>query len=703
MKQRISMRYLTFLLLALMVAALARPSHAQDYCDPNYSFLAPGAPALTLYQVADPSHIVVMEYMPWLGPNAYHLTVTTGVPRLASLPGFDGMTYDTADCRVQGQHVAWMLSMGVDAILLDLTNVGQCVFAHPGEPDSGNCDDTNGDLQRAPVVLDNVAKIFEYYKKHNVPIRIIPLIDAQDSSVAVYRYPDQKTGFQRALEFFQSYSSAANYQNNMVWYQGKPLLAMYTGTPYAAFGNLDWLSVVANQINVIGMHDAFTYRFVTGTIDSQAPLWDDYPNGQIAGLHRLAVAGLTRPIQDPQHPFIPYPIWSWIDRISADLTTLAPTYSVATVGGRPENFTVTTAFYGTDCFPTGLPPPNPQCGDPWPSHDTRGRGDTTSTVLDDFMNKANVLQPRFLIVHQFNEFGQGGDEGSTRALTNDIEPTSSVNGGPGWGTDYVSLFTTKIGAYKNSLTRPSALSTRLWVGTGDNIGIGGFTIAGPGPKKVLIRGRGPSLGFGSAGLTNPTLLLLSGSTVIASNDDWGQASNSAEIQALGPPGDPHESAIAMTLNPGNYTVFLQGVGGGTGIGLVEVYEIDNPGSPLSGLSTRGYVGLGNSQMISSFAIGGTQPQRVLIRVQGPTLAQAGVAGVLVNPTLTLLAVPSNAVVASNDDWQQAANATDIQALGAPGDSREPAILITLNPGVYSAIVSGVGGTQGVALPTVVVE
>ena len=248
-------------------------------------------------------------------------------------------------------------------------------------------------------------------------------------------------------------------------------------------------------------------------------------------------------------------------------------------------------------------------------------------------------------------------------------------------------------------TRLVNISTRMQVLTGENQLIGGFVIGGTTAKNVIVRARGPSLT--AAGITNPlanpTLQLFSGQTVIASNDDWGAAANAAAITASGfAPANAQEAAILMTLNPGPYTAIVSGVGATTGVGLVEVFEIDQTASPLVNISTRGSVLTGDDVMIGGFVIQGTQQQTVLIRGLGPSLSAFGIASPLANPSIQLLSGAT--VLATNDDWGQAANAADITGTGqAPSNPLESAILITLNPGPYTVIVSGVGGTTGVGL------
>lgn len=254
------------------------------------------------------------------------------------------------------------------------------------------------------------------------------------------------------------------------------------------------------------------------------------------------------------------------------------------------------------------------------------------------------------------------------------------------------------------VARLVGISTRLQVLTGDNVLIGGFIIGGSTPKKIVINARGPSLtGQGVAGaLANPTLTLVPASGPAIVNDDWQSASNAAEISALGlAPPSPLESSILVTLDPGAYTAIVNGVGGGTGVGIVEVFEVDHPEIPLTGISTRGRVQTGDGVMIGGFIIQGNVPQTVVVRARGPSLTAQGVAGALQNPTLTL--VPSSGPAITNDDWGTAANAAALSASGfAPADPRESAILITLDPGAYTAIVSGVGGAIGVAIVEVYV-
>ena len=243
------------------------------------------------------------------------------------------------------------------------------------------------------------------------------------------------------------------------------------------------------------------------------------------------------------------------------------------------------------------------------------------------------------------------------------------------------------------------ISTRMRVLTGDDVLIGGFIIGGSTPKTVVVRARGPSLAAaGVPGvLANPVLNLYSGSTLLASNDDWQASSSAATVEASGfAPADPREAAIHRTLNPGAYTAIVSGVGGTTGVGIIEVFEVNASAVPLINISTRGAVHTGDNVMIGGFIIQGSGPQTVVVRARGPSLAAHGVPNLLMNPVLNLYS--GSTLVGSNDDWQTAANQATLAASGfAPAEAQESAIYITLNPGAYTAIVSGAGGTTGVGI------
>lgn len=245
------------------------------------------------------------------------------------------------------------------------------------------------------------------------------------------------------------------------------------------------------------------------------------------------------------------------------------------------------------------------------------------------------------------------------------------------------------------------ISTRLPVQTGDNVLIGGFIVTGNVPKRIIVRGLGPSLtAAGVPGaMTDPTLELHDSTQLIAYNDNW-QDSQANEIANTGiPPSDAHESAIVQTLNPGAYTAVLAGKDGSTGVGLVEAFDLDQSvPSRLANISTRGFVGTEDNVLIGGFILGPNQggTPHIIVRAIGPSLSNAGVQGALQDTTLELHDSQGN-TIASNDDWKESQQA-EIEATGVPpSDDRESAIVARLVPGNYTGVVRGKENTTGVGL------
>jgi predicted outer membrane repeat protein len=262
-----------------------------------------------------------------------------------------------------------------------------------------------------------------------------------------------------------------------------------------------------------------------------------------------------------------------------------------------------------------------------------------------------------------------------------------------------------IGAFESQLAHAANISTRDNVLTGDNILDGGFIIQGQADKTktVLIRAIGPSLSEVLNGvLPDPTLSLYGQdpTTPLATNDNWRDTQES-EIEATGlAPVNDLEAAVLATLVPGAYTAIVSGKDGGTGIGLVEIYDLDQVPDfgALGNVSTRGLVGTGDDVLIGGLILGpnGGAARNVLIRGIGPSLVAAGLSEALQDPEVELY--DSNAMsLAFNDNWRDSQEA-EIEATGlAPADDKEAAIFATLPSGPFTAIVRGVGMTTGVAL------
>jgi len=248
--------------------------------------------------------------------------------------------------------------------------------------------------------------------------------------------------------------------------------------------------------------------------------------------------------------------------------------------------------------------------------------------------------------------------------------------------------------------RTLQISTRGSVGTGDNVMIGGFIIDGSTTKKVIIRAIGPSLGAsGVAGaLSNPTLELHdSTGASLQSNDDWRTNQEQEILASHLAPANDLESAIVADLAPGSYTAIVSGFGGGSGIALVEIYDLEPSNGKLANISTRARVDVGDDVMIGGFIINGPQSQKNVIRALGPSLTEQGVCGALVNPVLDLYNGNGDLLI-ENDDYYTGRVYSVIGGYGLlPGSLYEPAIYFEGAPGSFTAIVSGVAGTAGVGL------
>jgi hypothetical protein len=245
------------------------------------------------------------------------------------------------------------------------------------------------------------------------------------------------------------------------------------------------------------------------------------------------------------------------------------------------------------------------------------------------------------------------------------------------------------------------ISTRLLVQTGAKVGIGGFIITGTDAKKVLIRGLGPTLtSFGVPNaLQDPVLELHDGSgAVVISNDDW-KIPQETDIAATGlAPPDDHESGILLTLQSGSYTVIESGKNGTSGVGLIELYDLDAVANAhLSNISTRGVVQSGANVMIGGFIVSGANGSvNLIVRALGPSLAGFGVPNPLPDPRLGLYDA-NGTLIMSNDNWKDSQQAAIQNSGFQPPNNLDSAILVTLSTGNYTAIVSGKNGATGVGL------
>jgi hypothetical protein len=269
------------------------------------------------------------------------------------------------------------------------------------------------------------------------------------------------------------------------------------------------------------------------------------------------------------------------------------------------------------------------------------------------------------------------------------------------------------------------ISGRVVVQTDDKVGIAGFIVKGSGFKRFIVRAIGPSMkvnGTPVVGrLMDPILELHDSNGATLTNDNWRTGGQEGEIQASGiAPSDDRESAIIRTVPAGSFTAVIRGANNTTGIGLIEVYDLgtitsaaaeeeraeqpNEPNAPeaaieLGNLSVRADVQTADNILIDGIIMQGGNPKRILFRALGPSIQSGGqpVPGTLQNPIMEVRD-GNGALLRSNDDWQQAPNASEIQATGlAPSNSKESAVLLSLPAGNYTSVVRGVNNTTGIAL------
>jgi hypothetical protein len=313
--------------------------------------------------------------------------------------------------------------------------------------------------------------------------------------------------------------------------------------------------------------------------------------------------------------------------------------------------------------------------------------DTVKTYTFNFNDGSDdVVQNTPILVHTFN---QGGLYDVKLVVTDSRGKVSS-------NTAHALVEVEQTGS--PSAAQLLNISSRLRVELGDNTLIGGFIITGTQAKRVVIRALGPSIQLPGA-LADPILELRDSSGgLVTSNDNWGDSTEASQIQQVGlAPNNASESAILRTLNPGAYTAVIRGKNNSIGTAVVEAYDLDPTNdSKLANLSTRGFVQTGDNILIAGFITGNRNANiNVLLRAMGPSLA-GQVPAALADPTMELH--NSNGTTMSfNDNWQDSQK-TQIEQTGIPpGNPKESAIVFSLPPGAYTAIVRGSNNTFGNAV------
>lgn len=265
-------------------------------------------------------------------------------------------------------------------------------------------------------------------------------------------------------------------------------------------------------------------------------------------------------------------------------------------------------------------------------------------------------------------------------------------------------------------------SAHSWVGGGDDAQITGFVITGSGLKSILLRANGPALSsFGETDLLpDPVLELREALTgrLVAINDNWSSDSAAAEAIAAATTqvgATPWErgskdAALLVTLPPGCYTAITRGTQNGTGFALTEVHQTDGiTRLRRVNISVRSSASNGGKVQVAGFVISGVEEKRLLIRGLGPTLAGRGLSAVLADPLITLYDERDHHELATNDNWDDLGTLDEdarselenvtamVGATPLPANSRDAALLVTVEPGSYTVVLSGVADSTGLAL------
>ncbi len=376
------------------------------------------------------SRVVVMEYEAWFGPHAVTFQGFSALPLLQSADMQTlGGGYDSADPAVIKQHVAWLESMGVDAAISEVTNNVSCIFDSEWfvKKYVPNC--TPSFRRYNQTIRNNTGNLYPAWSALGTRLKLIPLLGGSENNVLI-KDQDGKNAFEKEVEYFGGLLQ--RFPDLAVIYEGKPLMLVFLGAaqdPNPADHPL-WLRIEEFLQRHPELSGKYTFRLMAGYLDSQPSLWASQgtPDG---------------PVQiNPAYGF-----WSWVDRLKPTCTepscpyypsyNLAPSYDLAS--SRVENFTASIATAGQNGW--GCPNPNapPYCPDDALRFGSDGGYDT----FDSFMTYARQLDPIFLLIHQFNEFGPP-DEGFDANTHDDIEPANL------WGKGALKAVRDEILAYRQA-------------------------------------------------------------------------------------------------------------------------------------------------------------------------------------------------------------------------------------------------------------
>ena len=386
----------------------------------------PSAAALTSrgpLVVDENSHIVVMEYEAWFGPNAATFQGSAAMPLLQSKDMKKvGGGYDSADPAVIQQHLAWLEYMGADAATSDLTNNVSCIFNSDWfvKKYVPNC--SGAFRLQNQTIRDNTGNIYSAWTELGTRLGLIPLLGGIDENV-LFEDRDGKTAFEKETEYFGSLLE--KYPDRAVIYHGKPLMVIFLGAaqdPNRSDHPL-WFKLRQFLKEQPEISSKYTFKMMAGYLDSQPGLWatQGKPHGPVK--------------INPEYGF-----WSWVDRLNTSCTLQFCQYypSYSQVGSRAENFTASIATAGQNGWgcPSGPNTP-PYC----PDDALRFGENGTYATFASFMKYARKLQPIFLWIHQFNEFTLP-DEGFDANTNDDIEPANL------WGTGDLKIVKREISMYR---------------------------------------------------------------------------------------------------------------------------------------------------------------------------------------------------------------------------------------------------------------
>ena len=359
---------------------------------------------LAQLNVTASSHVVLMQYEAWFGPNAVGFEASPSQPLLSSnsmrAAGRPG--YDSADPQVLAQHAQWLSSMGVDAVLADLTNGVNCTFFSVWLPYCGD----GATYAKFQTIKSNTGNLYPAFTRLGTPLKIVPLVGGFDA-IDFDTDTNGKTALEEELDWFAGL--IAQYPSMNVLVGGKPLVVIYVGCAQPLDPTAIWRKAQA----LIPKYPNLTLRLMAADLDDQPPLWANASG--LAGLREISQAN---------------PFWSWVDRLNPTYG-LFPSYLPGAAG--PENMTASVATLsrqlGWGNAATGAYAPE----------DALSLGGATFRA---FMAYARQLQPTFLIVHQWNEYAENGWDAETDT---DIEPSTF------FGTAMMTAVGQEIAAYKTAL------------------------------------------------------------------------------------------------------------------------------------------------------------------------------------------------------------------------------------------------------------